>query len=241
MSFRLDEVEREIVKSFLLNGNVPSYKNEIIEDTGINKKKVKVALDKSTIFKKIPRIRKGLGYLDHYLIKSDFKTFFLIARDFMFSNDSRTFMRSEYAKRTFERYGYIRLFEKLGIKREGYFDFKDGLDRLRILTDYSTLKKRLFTYVIFHPDNARNISSSLSDLEKPPLKIRPVLEEMRGEDILLKTGEIYLINPEFVKKVIKEQPLLFPFLRKMEADRLSGLVKEKLNENLCHEQEGHER
>lgn len=227
MDFRLGEVEREIVKSFLLNDNTPSYKNEIIKNTGINKKKVKVVFDKSAIFEKIPRIRKGLGYLDHYFIKSDFETFSVIAGDFMFSDDARIFTKSEYTKKMFERYGYIRLFEKLGIKRVGYFDFNE---RFRILTDYSTLKKRLFTYIIFHPDNARNISSSLLSLEKPPVKIRPVLEDMVGENILIKTGERYLINPEFVKRVIKKQPNLFPFLKKVESKTLADLVKEKLKE-----------
>ncbi len=232
--------ERKVIKYFLSNDNKPSFKGEIVVNTGINKALCRKICDEFSdgILKKTYRISRRSGYLHHYSISPDFSTFTYIARNFPPSRDASLFLESKYARDMFAKHGYLKLFKKLGVKKKGYFDFDhENSAYKKILSDYGSIRKRLFTYIIFYPDSADNISNFLHIPEKSPLQIHVILEDMRKEKILSRDEGGYRINPEFLRETIKDYPELYPFLKTGELDELLDLIQKKFGEYLMHKRD----
>lgn len=232
--------ERKVIKYFLSNDNKPSFKGEIVVNTGINKALCRKICDEFSggILKKTYLISRRSGYLYHYVMSPDFSTFTCIAKNFIPSKDSSLFLESKYARDMFAKHGYLKLFKKLGVKKRGHFDFDHENNAYKkIISDYGSIRKRLFTYILFYPDSADNISNFLNIPEKSPLQIPVILEDMRKEKILSRDKGEYRINPEFLRETIKDYPEIYPFFKTKELDELLNLIQEKFGEYLVHKRD----
>jgi hypothetical protein len=232
--------ERKVIKYFLLNDNKPSFKEEIVVNTGVNKALCRKICDEFSdgILKKTYRISRRSGYLLHYFISPDFSTFTCIAKNFLPSKDGSLFLQSKYAKDMFAKHGYLKLFKKLGVKKRGYFDFEHKNNAYtKIISDYGSIRKRLFTYILFYPDSADNISNFLHIPEKSPLQIPVILKDMCKEKILSKDEGEYKINPGFLGETIKDYPEIYPFFKTRELDELLNLIQKKFGEYLTRKRE----
>jgi hypothetical protein len=228
-----NEAERKVIEYFLSRDNRPSFKREITEGSGLNKAVVRETCDKfeDKILKKAYKYVPRTGYLLHYSISEDFPTFARIAENFISSDESSVFFGSKYVRDMFKKYGYSKLFKYLGIERRGPFEFCHKIHE-KIASDYGSIRKRLFTYALFYPDSATDISRFIYIAEESPFQIPVVLEEMRKEGILLKKKGKYGANPEFLRESLKDYPELYPFLKGKEMDELLSIVRKKFGEYL---------
>jgi hypothetical protein len=234
------EPERKVIKYFLSNDNKPSFKGEIAANTGINKALCKKICDEFSdgILKKTYLISQRSGYLYHYFISPNFSTFTCVAKNFIPSIDSSLFFESKHAIDMFTKNGYLKTFKKLGVKKKGHFDFDHDIEAYkRIISDYGHIRKRLFTYLLFYPDSAKNISTFLNVTETSPLRLSIVLEDMRKERILSRNKGEYRVNKEFLRETIKDYPEIYPFFKTKELDELLNLIQEKFGEYLVYKRD----